>query len=450
MSRGPSRARAPSFLARVRSVDWQRLNYVLIPAARSRRPTAQPFGEPTSRGSQRRLLAVYRAFTREGRWLFMITLLTGAFAVDATHTQVYVLFSVLGSVILASLVVSRSLRLPELSLRVHAPSRVFVGAEASFVVDCALAEPGPTTPPLRVEGPFLPYFGRWLSRPEPLVDVGFGASSTTVVKARFTERGDLTLGRFRVSALVPLRLASGPPLESAPIRLRVVPRPANVQRLGIALATRHQPGGVALASNTGESMDLRGVRPYRKGDRIRDLSARTWARTGKPAVREYQEEYFTRVGVVLDCVGQETRSGWSGDAFEAAVSLTAGVVAHLGRGDALVDLLVTGGQIHALTLGRSLGFLEQALDHLAAAEIEANVDRARLLELLTPYLSRLSAVVMIVDGWDDARDGFVRAVEKKGVRVHCVAVGDAPSARAGANVKAVSVASILAGQGLVL
>jgi uncharacterized protein (DUF58 family) len=438
---------APSWLTRLRAVDWQRLNYVLIPSARSRRPMAQPFGEPASRGGQR-LLGLYRAFTREGRWLFMVALITGAFAVDVTHTQVYVLFSILVAAILASLIVSVSHRLPELSLRVHAPSRVFVGAEASFVVECARTAPGPGTMLLRVEGPFLPYFGRWLTRPAPMDDVGFGASSSAILRARFTERGDLTLGRFRVSALVPLGLASGPPLQSAPVRLRVVPRPANVLRLDMALATRHQPGGVALASKTGESMDLRGVRPYRKGDRIRDLSARTWARTGKPAVREYQEEYFTRVGVVLDCVAPRKRSARREDAFEAAVSLTAGVVAHLGRGDALVDLLVTGGEIHALTLGRSLGFLEQALDHLAVAEMEPSVDRARLLERLAPYLTRLSAVVMVVDGWDDAREAFLRAVEKSGVRVHCIVVGDPVSV--GAPVRTVSVASIVAGKGLVL
>jgi len=428
-----------------RTVNWQRLNYVLIPAARSRRPIAEPFGEPSSRGA-RWLLRLYRAFTREGRWLFVIGLVTGAFAVDVMHTQVYLLFSLLVSVILASLLVSPSLRLPELSLRVHAPSRVFVGAEVSFVVECARTVPGPSTPWLRVEGPFLPYFGRWLSHPAAMADVRFGASSSTTLKARFSERGDLTLGRFRVSALVPLGLASGPPRQSSPVWLRVVPRPANVLRLGIELATRHQPGGVALASKTGESMDLRGVRPYRKGDRVRDLSARTWARTGKPAVREYQEEYFTRVGVVLDCVAPPKRSVRSEEAFEAAVSLTAGVVAHLGRGDALVDLLVTSGEIHALTLGRSLGFLEQALDHLAVADLEANVDRSRLLERLAPYLARLSAVVMVIDGWDEAREAFVRGVEKSGVRVHAIAVG----APANAGVKVVSVASILAGNGLVL
>ncbi len=53
---------------------------------------------------------------------------------------------------------------------------------------------------------------------------------------------------------------------------------------------------------------------------------------------------------------------------------------------------------------------------------------------------------MIVDGWDEAREAFVRGVEKSGVRVHAIAVG--PPANAG--VKVVPVASILAGKGLVL
>ena len=450
--KSPAPSQLP-WLERLRAVNWRRLNYVLIPAARSRRPIAEPFGEPGSRGG-RGILRLYRTFTREGRWLFMMTLVTAAFAVDVTDTQVYLLFSLLVAAIAASLLVSPFARLPALSLRVYAPPRVFVGAEVSFVVECARTAPGPHTPSLRVEGPFLPYFGSWLTRPLPIADVGYGASSSTTLKAHFFERGDLSLGRFRVSALLPFGLASGPPLESDPVRLRVVPRPANVQRIRMALAAREQPGGVALASNTGESMDLRGVRPYRKGDRIRDLSARTWARTGKPAVREYQEEYFTRVGVVLDCVAlrkpQLRESMRREEVFEAAVSLTAGVVAHLARGDALVDLLVTGGAIHALTLGRSLGFLEQALDHLASADLEPNVDHSRLLARLAPHLARLSAVVMVATVWDEPREAFVRGIEKSGVRVRAVVVGDPTDVLASPSRTVVSVASIQAGTGLVL
>jgi uncharacterized protein (DUF58 family) len=435
--------------ARIARVDWAKLNYVLITAGRKKRKVPQPSWETTS-GVGPALFRLFRSFTSEGRALFVATLVTAAFSIDVSHTYVYVLMCVFGGTLVASLLVSRWLTLPALQVRLHAPPRVFVGAEAAFVLECSRTSPGPETAPIRAEGPFLPYFGRWITRASPMGGVGFGAITTTTFKARFSERGELTLGRFRVSALVPLGLASGPPIETAPLHLKVVPRPANVVRIDLPLSTKHQPGGIALASKTGESMDLRGVRPYKKGDRIRDLSARTWARTGKPAVREYQEEYFTRVGVVLDCVAPKSERTDAEAAFEAAVSLAAGIVARLGRGDALVDLLVTGGEVHALTLGRSLGFLEQALDHLAVAELEEKVDRTRLLKLLTPYLARLSAVIVVVDGWDEDREAFVRAIEKKGVRVHCVAVGAPVRMASGAPVKTVSVASIMDGTGVSL
>ena len=111
---------------------------------------------------------------------------------------------------------------------------------------------------------------------------------------------------------------------------------------------------MALASKTGESMDLLGVRPYRPGDPARDLHARSWARTGQPVVREFQEEYFSRVGVVVDIDG----SLEDPPRFEASLSLAAGVIARLSRGEALIDLLVVGEEVHSLTIGRSLGFLD--------------------------------------------------------------------------------------------
>ena len=396
-------------------INWPPLNSGLIPSAR-RRVAWQEAWPPSTRIGKA-IWRFYGAFTREGRLVFVACLLTGAFGVDVAHTQVYVLFCILAGLLFASLVVSRVLRVPEITVRVHAPPRVYVGDEVVFAIECQRREAGPPVAPLRIEGPFLPYFGRWMARPRTLDEVGYQEGARTEARARFSERGDLTLGTFRASAIVPLGLAAGPYVESAKVRLRVVPRPANVVRLATPMAQKHQPGGVALASKTGESMDLLGVRPYRPGDRIRDLSARTWARTGTPAVREYQEEYFTRIGVVLDC-------GAAGEAtYEAAVSLVAGIVAHLGRGEALIDLLVNGPTIHTLTLGRSLGFLDQALDFLAVAERAKDLDRAKLLTDLGPHLAQLSCVVLVVDGWDASREELVRGVERFGVRVVRVGVG---------------------------
>ena len=125
----------------------------------------------------------------------------------------------------------------------------------------------------------------------------------------------------------------------------MVPPVAKVVKLTTPALARHQPGGVPRVSSTGESFDLRGVRPYRAGDPIRDLHARSWARTGYPVVREYQQEYFRRVAVVLD---PDTSAAPHAAVLDALVSLAAGVASALAREDTLVDLVVVGHELHEL------------------------------------------------------------------------------------------------------
>ena len=117
------------------------------------------------------------------------------------------------------------------------------------------------------------------------------------------------------------------------------------------------------------------------GDPVRDLHASTWARIGVPHVRKYQQEYFTPVGVVVDT--DRTTAGET--QFEAALSLAAGVLVHLSRGEALIDLLVLGDQVHPLALGRNLGFLNQALDLLACIVPEAPLSVEALQARMNPF-----------------------------------------------------------------
>jgi uncharacterized protein (DUF58 family) len=203
----------------------------------------------------------------------------------------------------------------------------------------------------------------------------------------------------------------------------VVPKIADVARVTTPLGRRHRPGGVALASKTGESMDLLGVRPYRPGDPVRDLHARSWARLGTPVVREYQQEYFSRIGVVLDTdetVATERQK-------EAAISLAAGIVATLSRGEALVDVLVLGSRVHTLTVGRSLGYFEQALDLLASVEEKGAFDGEDLSRRLAPHLPELACVVFVALAWDEGRAAFFARVEQLGVGCSAVVVEQEPS-----------------------
>ena len=424
-------------------MNLARLNHILIPETKAER---DKFRRSRTHRFFRHAIEFWGSLTREGRFLVIFWPLLGALSLNIRYSQSYLLFSALTGLLLGALAMRRLFRLRGVRLAVSAPPRVTVGQEISLALKVRNNGERPVQA-LYINGPFLPWDGAYTSRFNTVSQLLPGATAEARFQATFAERGEHHLDPFAVRALVPLGLTTSAPVQSGGTRFMVVPRIAPVVRLETPLGLRYQPGGVALASRTGESMELIGVRPYQPGDPIRDLHARTWARVGVPVVREYQQEYFSRVGVVLDT---ETAAGPDDPRLEAAVSLAAGVVANLSRGEALIDLLVVGDRVHRLTLGRNLGFLEQALDLLACVRAAPDLNFSVLEERLDPHLSRLSCVVLVALSWDEPRRRLMERVAARQVGCRTLLVlGDGDEERtAGRGVTSVTVSEINRGEGL--
>jgi len=424
------------------NVNFARLNHILIPQTKAGRDRLR-------RGLVGRLIrplsAFYTALSDEGRLWATASLIVGGFGLDVHASEVYLLWAALTALLFASLLMQRFYRLGAVALVVTVPRRVTIGDELRFTLTLRNDGPGDEHA-LRVRGPFLSWDGRWTGEEPRVALLRKGESARVEATARFLDRGEHHLDPFSVVALVPLGLAVGPAVSSTGCRFLVVPRIARVLRLTTPMGRRHQPGGVALASKTGESMDLLGVRPYRPGDPVRHLHARSWARLGQPVVREYQEEYFSRIGVVVDTAIADART------LEATISLAAGVVARLSRGEALIDLLVVGGEVHDLTIGRHLGFLEQALDLLACVQPSKElIGPEALLARLSPHLHRLSCVIVVTTSWDGGL--LSERIQGSGTGCSTILVEAGNKARSGPpapSVQTVSVAAIERGEALSL
>lgn len=397
-------------------IDLARLNHVLIPASSSERDRLR--NTRLVRGLARASTLLAR-LSREGRVLLAMTCIAGLFSADLGRTQTHVLVFTTASLLVAALLFTRAYRLANVTARISVPRRVTVGHEVAITL--SLHEEGQREhPAVRWEAPLLPWDGSFRGVASPVVQLARGGEASCVIRACFVARGQHHLDPFRAVELLPLRLSQGAPLRTASARFIVVPRVARVLSVTTPANRRRQPGGVARASRTGDSTDLLGVRPYRPGDPVRDLHARSWARHGAPMVREYVEEYFTRIGIVLDT----DAAAASAAHLEGALSLCAGVIASLCRGEALVDVLVTGQHVTQLALGRSLGALDQALDLLAVVQPEAGFASDRLLARLSPHLERLSSIVFVAVAWDDSRAAFVAALRARGVGSVVYIVGD--------------------------
>jgi uncharacterized protein (DUF58 family) len=400
-------------------VDLARLNHVLLPAKTSERDRYR--NGPLAR-RLRPLTWVFARLTWEGRVVSTAACVAIVFALDILRTESHLLVLETASLLLSSLLFTRAYRLAGVDAELHAPQRVTVGDEMTITV--SLRNVGNVEHrSIRIERPLLPWDGTWIGAPAHIAKLAAGGQARTVARARFTARGEHHIDPFRAVALLPLGLSHGAPLRTAGVRFVVVPKVARVMVLTTPLNRRHQPGGVAHASRTGDATDLLGVRPYRPGDPVRDLHARLWARHGLPMVREYQEEYFARIGVVVD----SDASAASPAHLEGALSLAAGAIARLCRGEALVDVLVAGDCSRRLSLGRSLGSLDQALDILSTIQPTSGFAADGILARLGPHLERLSSVVLIFLRWDGARAALASAIRKRGVGCVVLIVGDRAS-----------------------
>ena len=224
--------------------------------------------------------------------------------------------------------------------------------------------------------------------------------------------------------------------HSQKTRLVVYPRFVPLNTLRLPVSPRYQPGGIMLTSQVGESMEFIGNREYRTGDRQRDLHPRSWARVGYPVVRQYQEEFLSRIAILVDThlPGSEAsrlqarwwpnRRNGASHALEANLSLAAGISDYLARQDYVVDLFAAGPELYHLQAGRSLAYLDNILDILACLEACPTDPLERITPRFRDELGQISTVILLLLQWDEPRRKLVRQVREAGAMVKLIVVSD--------------------------
>jgi uncharacterized protein (DUF58 family) len=195
---------------------------------------------------------------------------------------------------------------------------------------------------------------------------------------------------------------------------------------------------VALASSLGESFEYIGNRDFREGDNVRDIDWRATARLSTPIVREYRDEYFLRVAVILDthvvapsanrikAFLNRKQTTAAREAFERAVSVAASVADFMARQEYLVDLFAAGPNLYHLTAGRSLAYLDQILDILACVDENPAEPFETIEPEIIENLSKITTVICVFLDWNENRRGFVQRLAQQGAGVKVILVRDTP------------------------
>jgi hypothetical protein len=176
---------------------------------------------------------------------------------------------------------------------------------------------------------------------------------------------------------------------------------------------KYQEGGVALAANIGCSEEFVSLRDYRHGDPLKHIHWRSWAKTGKPIVKEFEDEFFVRHALVLDTFTDEPHS----EVLEEAVSVAASFACTVLTQESLLDLLFVGNKSYCFTAGRGLGTADQMLEILASAQNCADKPFSALEHLVFGHIAMVSGCVCILQKWDDARRKFIEKLKALNVPV---------------------------------
>jgi uncharacterized protein (DUF58 family) len=245
-----------------------------------------------------------------------------------------------------------------------------------------------------------------------------GQVGVATLEAVVWRRGLLEMEEVAVARTDPLGLVRVLRRLRVPQKLVVLPRRYFVPPLDLPGQPRYQLGGVALATHVGQSEEFVSLRDYRRGDPVRHIHWRSWAKVGRPIVKEFEDEFFVRHALILD-----TFTDWpEHEAFEAAVSVAASLACAVPTQESLLDLMFVGPEAYRFTAGRGVGHVEQMLEVLASVRPCGTRPFAALEQLVLQYAGEISGCLCVLLAWDGPRRGLVEKLMQLGIPVRVLVV----------------------------
>lgn len=390
-----------------------------------------------------------RHLTLRGQVVLAGALCTGILGIDTNQTTCYQIFTLLSAALIISGIASRCQRLRLRASRraprfgtVGVPLKYKISVEnptnrpqQSWQISENLHQPYPAWQEFRqlasqvyeiAKGPIHArqiFYPRWFqyvrqqypasSQPVELPRLLPQRPSEVTLELLPLKRGVLHLKGLTLACPDPLGLANASRALPLPQSVLVLPKRYPIPQIQLPGARRHQSGGMALSSAVGDSQEFRSLRDYRPEDSPRKLHWKSWAKVGKPMVKEEQDEYFVRHALILDTfTGEGTNSLDRNEIFEAAISVAASFACEVKTQESLLDLLFVGLETHCFTTGRGLEATEQMLAILAAVQPCQDAEFKTLIPLILKRVNLLSGCICVFLSWDLARQELLQRLEQ--------------------------------------
>lgn len=247
------------------------------------------------------------------------------------------------------------------------------------------------------------------------------ANGETEVLVEITplRRGRLPLNQLMIACPDPLGLVNRTLTLSLFQSVLILPKRYQFPAIELPGARHYQASGLALAASVGDSEEFRALREYRPGDPPRKIHWKSWAKIGRPVIKEEQSEYSVRYALILDTFLETPHLDDNCEVMEEAVAIAASLACAIqtdGQSqESLLDTVFVGFEAHCFTVGRGLGHTERLLELLAVVTPCDDQPFSTLLPVVQARLSLLSGCICILLGWDRDRQALVEQLQAAGV-----------------------------------
>jgi uncharacterized protein (DUF58 family) len=400
---------------------------------------------------------IKRRFTSAGLYMLSAMTVAAVFGVDTTLSMAYQIFTLLTALLLLALVGALRFQIPVTVYR-KLPRFATVGETSEYTL--LLNNQGTKRHSglllrdnLAVEFPSKEEFHSakapgdekrnkfdqkigyprwlWLVQKKQGANIGeinlpdLHAKAETKVKIGFTpiRRGTLSLSSVSIGRTDPLGLVRTFMNLPCPDKILVLPRRYPVPGIQLPGLRKYQRGGVALSSKVGDTEEFSSLRDYRPGDAMRNIHWKSWAKTGRPVVKEYQDEFFVRHALMLDTFAAPQDA----EHFEEAVSVAASLVYTVQEHDSLLDLVFVEDRAYCMTSGRNVAQVESMLQVLSAVSTCQDKPFSRLSQFVAGHAHAMSGCICVLLAWDAPRQALVENLQALGIPL-LVLVISAPGA----------------------
>ncbi|HEX7262106.1 MAG TPA: DUF58 domain-containing protein [Luteolibacter sp.] len=271
---------------------------------------------------------------------------------------------------------------------------------------------------------------QWLLLRNRLFSGGFSREHLNLKRGQQTKiaieltplrRGVIRLDDLRVLLPDPFGLFQRCRRVKAPAAtLTVLPRRFPLPPIELPGGAAFKISGEANTNSIGTSGEFVGLRDYRPGDPLRQIHWKSWARTGRPIVKELEDTYYPRYGLVVDTLSSDRTD----HQFEEVISVAASFAAAIDTSESLLDLMFIKDEAHLVTAGRGVERAEKLLEVLAGVSPERTENFEALARLILRHRDDLTSCLVIFNGWDEARAGFLNTLTRQGIVCAPIVIGN--------------------------